>query len=79
MSAGQLAHHLAFIPGGVVRFVQNNPAQAPDFANFPRPASRQEILNTFEESIAAVRSLLPNFNDAAMRETWRLVAVEGKS
>jgi len=74
MSAGQLAHHLAFIPGGVVRFVQSSPAQAPDFADFPQPASRQEILKTFEESIAAVRSLLPQFDDVAMGETWRLVA-----
>jgi hypothetical protein len=36
MSAGQPAYHLAFIPGGVVRFVPNNPAQAPDFAKFPK-------------------------------------------
>jgi hypothetical protein len=43
-SAGQLAFHLAAVPGGVVRFVQNNPAQAPDFANIPQPASRAEIL-----------------------------------
>ncbi len=76
MSAGQLAYHLAFVPGGIVHFVQNNPAQAPDFANFPQPASRQEVLKTFEESIATVRSLLPKFDDAAMRETWRLVAGE---
>lgn len=74
MSAGQLAYHLAFIPGGVVRFVQNSPAQAPEFANFPQPASCQEILKQFEESIAAVRSQLPKFDDAAMTETWRLVA-----
>ena len=74
MSAGQLAYHLAFVPGGVVHFVQNNPAQAPDFGNFPQPASRQEVLKTFEESIATVRSLLPKFDDAAMTETWRLVA-----
>jgi uncharacterized damage-inducible protein DinB len=74
MSAGQLAHHLAFVPGGVVRLMQNNPAQAPDFAEFPQPASRQEILNILDESVAAVRSLLPKFDDAAMRETWRLVA-----
>jgi uncharacterized damage-inducible protein DinB len=73
MSAGQLAYHLAFVPGGLVRFVQNNPAQAPGFS-FPQPASRQEVLDAFEESIAAVRSLLPKFDDAAMRETWRLVA-----
>ena len=73
MTAGQLAHHLAFVPGGVVRAVQINPAQAPDF-NFPQPASRQEILKVFDEGAAAVRSELPKFNDAAMRETWRLLA-----
>ena len=74
MSAGQLAYHLAFVPGGVVRFVQNNPAPAPEFASFPQPASRQEILKTLEESIATVRSVLPKFDDAAMKETWRMVA-----
>jgi uncharacterized damage-inducible protein DinB len=74
MSAGQLAYHLAFVPGGVVRFVQNNSGEAPKFANFPQPESRQEILKMFEESIVAVRSLLPKFDDAAMKETWRLVA-----
>jgi len=74
MSAGQLAYHLASVPGGVVRFVQNNPAQAPEFASFQQPTSRQEILKTLEESIAAVRSLLPKYDDTAMKETWRMVA-----
>ena len=73
MSAGQLAYHLASVPGGIVRFVQNNPAQAPEFAIFQQPTSRQEILKSLEESIAAVRSELPKFDDAAMRETWRMV------
>lgn len=73
MSAGQLAYHLASVPGGVVRFAQNNPAEAPGF-NFPEPASRQEVLDALEESIAAVRSVLPKFDDAAMSETWRLIA-----
>jgi uncharacterized damage-inducible protein DinB len=74
MTAGQLAYHLASVPGGIVRFVQNNPAQAPESFNFPQPASRAEILKTLEESIATVRSLLPKFDDAAMRETWRMNA-----
>lgn len=77
MSAGQLAYHLAFVPAAVLRLVQNNPAQAPEFANdarFPQPASRKEILDKFEETIAAVRSVLPKFDDAAMNETWRLMA-----
>jgi uncharacterized damage-inducible protein DinB len=74
MTAGQLAYHLAFVPGGIVRFVQNNPAQAPQSFNFPQPASREEILKAFDESIATVRSVLPTFDDAAMAETWRMVA-----
>jgi len=73
MSAGQLAYHLASVPGGVVRFVQDNPAQARGF-NFPQPTSRQEVLDLFEESIATVRDLLHKSDDAAMKETWRLVA-----
>jgi uncharacterized damage-inducible protein DinB len=76
MSAGQLALHIARTPGGSVRFVQQNPAQAPDFKNAPQPASLTEILGVFEESVAAVRSLLPRFNDAAMRETWRMVQAD---
>jgi uncharacterized damage-inducible protein DinB len=76
MSAGQLAYHLAFVPGGVVRSVQSNPAQAPGFG-LPQPASRQEVLDAFEESIRGVRSVLPTFDDAAMSETWRLV-VDGQ-
>jgi uncharacterized damage-inducible protein DinB len=74
LSAGQLAHHLAAVPGGIVRFVQNNPAQAPESFNFPQPASRREILKTLDESLATVRSVLPTFDDAAMNETWRMQA-----
>ena len=73
LTAGQLAFHLATVPGGVVRAAQNNPAQAQGF-NFPQPNSRHEILNMLDESIATVRNLLPQFDDAAMQETWRLVA-----
>jgi uncharacterized damage-inducible protein DinB len=40
---------------------------------YPQPATRDEILREFDESIATVRNLLPKFNDAAMKETWRLM------
>jgi uncharacterized damage-inducible protein DinB len=30
------------------------------------------VLKTFDESIAAVRDLLPQFDDAAMKESWHL-------
>ncbi len=75
MTAGQLAYHLALVPGSVVRAAATNPAPAPDFsALFGPPASRQEVLDKLGESIATVRQVLPRFDDAAMAETWRLVA-----
>ena len=73
MSAGQLALHIARVPGGVVQGAQQNPRQAPDFNNIPQPSSVQEILSVFEESIATVKRELPQFNDAYMQETWRLM------
>ena len=78
MTAGQLAYHLASVPGGIVRFVQNNPAQAPQAFNFPQPASIQEILEKFDESVVIVRETLPQFDDEAMNETWRLVSGDGE-
>jgi uncharacterized damage-inducible protein DinB len=76
MTAGQLAYHLASVPGGIVKFVQSNPAQAPKSFEFPQPASYAEILKAFDESVATVRSILPKFSDAAMIEDWRMMAGE---
>lgn len=72
MTAGQLAFHLASVPGGVIRLVQQNPAEFDARAGAPQPASRAECLEKFDESIAAVRRILPTFDDAAMAEVWRL-------
>jgi uncharacterized damage-inducible protein DinB len=72
LSAGQLAFHLAFVPGGVARLAQDSPKQVTEFV-FPQPASGNEILKTFEESVATVRSVLPEYDDKKMQEVWRLV------
>jgi uncharacterized damage-inducible protein DinB len=72
MTAGQLAYHLASIPGGIVRFAETSPAQTKGF-NFPQPATRDEVLQVFDDSIATVRGMLPKYHDAAMKETWRLL------
>jgi uncharacterized damage-inducible protein DinB len=74
MTAGQLALHIALTPGRLLPFVQNNPAMAPDFGNYSQPASRAEILQAFDESVVSVRKLMPLLDDAAMKETWRMMA-----
>ncbi|HEX4068332.1 MAG TPA: DinB family protein [Acidobacteriaceae bacterium] len=73
MTAGQLALHLATTPAGVLQLVQKNPAESTGKFVFPQPASRQEILQALDDSIATVKKLLPRVDDAAMQETWRLV------
>jgi len=74
MTAGQLALHLATVPGSIVKFVQSNPAQVPTSFNAPQPASRAEVLKAFDENVVTVRNLLPKFDDAAMKESWHLMA-----
>ena len=74
MTAGQLAFHIAQVPGGIVQFVRHNPAEAPKAFVFPQPASREDILAKFDESLTAVREYLPAFDDAAMDELWRMTA-----
>jgi uncharacterized damage-inducible protein DinB len=76
MTAGQLAYHIASVPAGIVHFVSANPAQAPKSFEFPQPASVAEILKAHDEGVATVRSLLPKFSDAAMKETWRMMSGE---
>jgi len=76
MSAGQLALHLARVPGAVVRSAQRDSIPPPDFGNIPQPASLREILATFDESVATVRQVLPQFDDASMQKTWRIVQGE---
>jgi uncharacterized damage-inducible protein DinB len=74
MTAGQLALHIALVPGDIVRAVQNASVPAPSFADFPEPASRDEVLRAFDESSAAARELLSRLDDSSMSETFRILA-----
>lgn len=72
MSAGQLSLHIAVSPGRVVQMATQQEAPAPDFnAPNPQPATLQDVLDAHEESVAAVRKVLPTIDDQQMQETWR--------
>jgi uncharacterized damage-inducible protein DinB len=74
MTAGQLALHIATVPGGVVRLASMDPASAPDFnAPRPQPASIGEVLSALKQSSETVRTTLPTFDDQRMQAIWRLV------
>jgi uncharacterized damage-inducible protein DinB len=72
MSAGQLALHLAQVPGAVIQAVRQDSTPAPKFAEPPQPASLEEVLETFDQSVTTVKSTLPQFDDARMQQDWQM-------
>ena len=73
LAAGQLAFHLASVPAGVLQAAQQATVAVPDF-KFPQPATLDEVLKVHDEGVRTIRDLLPKFDDAAMAETWRIMA-----
>lgn len=70
---GELALHVATVPGGVAEFVASpSPAQAPRFTD-PSPRTASELIPALEESITKAKAALGRLDDAAVLETWRLM------
>jgi uncharacterized damage-inducible protein DinB len=75
MSLGQLAMHVATIPGGITRL-----AQADDFeldpANFnpPPPKSKEDILAALDASVQKAHEYLCGVSEASAAGTWRLMS-----
>lgn len=72
-SLGQLALHVAQIPGNVARLGATSPATPPQFT---QEAARRaaDLVPALDESIKTAKSTIGGFSDAQMMETWRLVA-----
>lgn len=73
MTLGQLALHIARIPGGVAEIVVKQRHEA-NFVGIPQPASKAEILSTLEQSLAKCSELLGGLDDAALDANWELYA-----
>src|SRR5262249_10465792 len=73
MSAGQLAQHVASIPGNAARLARGDGfdvATAPN--EYKASESRDALLATFDASVASLRDLLATLDDAAASAEWRL-------
>ena len=75
MSLGQLALHIASMPGAVASMSQRSPMQIPKFDQ-PSAASAAELIPTLDQSLAQARQVLGPLDDAALGKTWR--AVDGE-
>ncbi len=70
---GELALHVAMVPGGVAELVASqSPAQAPQFTD-PSPKSASELIPALDQSIAKAKKALGGMDDAAVMATWRLM------
>jgi uncharacterized damage-inducible protein DinB len=72
MSLGQLALHVATVPGSVAELSTRSPLPVPAFIQ--RSANTAaELLPALDESIAKARRVLQSMDDAALTKTWRVV------
>ena len=73
MSLGQLALHVATVPGSVAELAAQSAVQVPEF-NQPSATSSAELVPALEASVARAKAILTGFDDAALAETWKAVA-----
>lgn len=75
MSIGQLALHIATIPGSISKLAQMDEFDA-SAANFdpPSPAKKEEIFTALDAGIKAAEQYLGEISDATAMGNWRLTA-----
>jgi uncharacterized damage-inducible protein DinB len=72
MSLGQLALHVATVPGNVAELAARDTIpEPPDFVQ-PEAQTASELVPSLTESVAKARRALSGFDDAKMSAMWRL-------
>jgi uncharacterized damage-inducible protein DinB len=69
---GELALHVATVPGGVAFIASQPEVQRPTFTD-PIPQSSAELVPALDAAVANAKNLLGGMDDAAMAATWRLL------
>lgn len=71
LSVGQLAMHIAGLPGGLAEFLDERTREVPDVP-FPEATSLNEILSAFDTHMAIAENKLRAWGEAGLMETWQL-------
>ena len=75
MSLGQLALHVATVPGGVAQIALKSPFPLPEFKQ-PSATSAAELIPALEQSVAKAHEIIRTMDDAALANIWR--AMDGE-
>ena len=72
LSLGQLALHVAIVPGAVAELLVPDSMEAPQFIH-PEATAAAELVPALEASVIKARQHLGGLSDAAMGSTWRVM------
>jgi len=72
MSLGQLALHIATVPGLVAELAAHDVVPNPPAFQQPEAATAAELVPALTESVATAKRTLGGFDDAKMQAMWRL-------
>ena len=75
-SVGQLAYHVAVIPMALAGVAMQERFLVGHQPPRPEPASRQELLAVYEQSLAKAKEILGRLDQAGIEAPWRLVQGE---
>ena len=74
MSLGQLALHVASIPGRNLTFAKDGQVEAGVIVQHPIPSSKEEILEAFDQSMKTAKTLLENKDAPWLQSNWGLMS-----
>ena len=72
MSLGQLALHIATVPGNVAQMIAQPAMQRPAFVQ-PEATQASELLPALENSLKQAKAALGAMDDSAIMATWKLL------
>jgi uncharacterized damage-inducible protein DinB len=72
MSLGQLALHVATIPGAIAEMSRQSPFPVPRFVQ-PEPVSVAELTTALDQSVARACAVLGEMEEESLSDLWRVV------
>jgi len=72
---GELALHIAAVPGAVAELALKDEVQPPTFVD-PSPSSAKEVMSTLDDSVAKAKKILTGVSDEVLMSRWRMMRGE---
>lgn len=72
MTLGQLALHVAGLPGVIADLAKRDEVGPPEFGNNPQPGSPSEILSALDEGMTHAKEYLSGLSDEQAMGMWKV-------